>query len=262
MFPFPRFLSFTGGWFNLNMIIASIICMCFIYYYMKRRTETPYSFLTILFFAVLCFIFALLGARIFSVAEIFLLNDWNDLPYTFTEYLFVHGGYSFYGGMLLNLLAVFVINRFVKFKMPALDILAMNCCLAYALGRIGCQLSGDGCYGIATTLPWGMYYPFGPAPNILPAHPTPIYETVSNLLLFFFLLKLDKRKSFNGQVAFIYLMAASVLRFSVELIRTNDAVLFGLTSAQVISVCLFLLGASAYYLKVRKIKTKKVMELT
>jgi len=93
-----------------------------------------------------------------------------------------------------------------------------------------------------------MYYPYGPAPNILPVHPTPIYEVIANLTLFFYLLHLDKRKKFSGQTASIFLIYFATLRFLVELIRVNNTISFGLTMAQLIAIFLFGLGVASYYI--------------
>lgn len=253
MFEAPNIFGLINDWFDLNLIIATIICAIFVYYYLKYRTESSFSLKLIIPFAVLAAFLGLLGARLLAVIEIYAANNGSELPYSLIEYLLYHGGYSFYGGMILNLLILVGIHLYLKsIKFPALDILAMTCCLAYALGRIGCQLSGDGCYGIATTLPWGMYYPYGPAPNILPVHPTPIYEVIANLTLFFCLLQLDKRKKFLGQTASIFLICFSTLRFLVELIRVNDVICIGLTMAQLIAIFLFSLGVASYHINARQ----------
>ncbi len=254
MFPNISIFGINIGWFNLNLIIATIICAIFVYHYVRNKTTTPFPIKLLVPFAALSAFLGLLGARLLSVVEIYAANDGGELPYSLLEYLLYHGGYSFYGGMLLNLLVLIAIHPYLKsIKFPALDILAMNCCLAYALGRIGCQISGDGCYGIATTLPWGMYYPYGPAPNILPVHPTPIYEVILNLGLFFYLLRLDKKKKFQGQTAAVFLICFSVFRFLIEIIRVNDAILIGMSMAQIIAIVLFAIGIVFYLINARQV---------
>ena len=256
MFPNFSIFGINVGWFNLNLIIATIICAIFVYHYVRNKTTTPFPVKLLIPFAALSAFLGLLGARLLSVVEIYAANDGGELPYSLLEYLLYHGGYSFYGGMILNLIALIAIHPYLKsIKFPALDILAMNCCLAYVLGRIGCQVSGDGCYGIATTLPWGMYYPYGPAPNILPVHPTPIYEVILNLGLLFFLLRLDKVKKFQGQTAAVFLICFSTFRFLIEIIRVNDAILFGMSMAQVIAVFLFVLGIAFYNINARQARS-------
>ena len=58
------------------------------------------------------------------------------------------------------------------------DIVAPSLALAYAIGRIGCQLAGDGDYGKDWDGPWAMAYPNGTVPIDTPVHPTPIYEVI------------------------------------------------------------------------------------
>ena len=62
-----------------------------------------------------------------------------------------------------------------------LDLAAPAAAIGYGLGRIGCFLSGDGCYGIPTKLPWGMSFPHGIDPIYVRVHPTPLYELTGGL---------------------------------------------------------------------------------
>ena len=99
---------------------------------------------------------------------------------------------------------------------------------AYAIGRIGCQLAGDGDYGEAWDGPWAMSYPDGTVPTTEEVHPTPIYETL-----------VDGRRRLvpveppaplpPGGLFALYLVLAGVERFLVEFVRRNDDVALGLT---------------------------------
>ena len=75
------------------------------------------------------------------------------------------------------------------------DMIATALALGYGMGRIGCQVSGDGDYGISSSLPWAMGYPHGtvPTPPGVRVQPTPIYETVSMCLLAYCLWQLRDR---------------------------------------------------------------------
>ena len=112
-----------------------------------------------------------------------------------------------------------------------LDLCAPALALGYAIGRIGCQLSGDGDYGKAWDGPWAMAYPDGTVPTTQTVHPTPIYET----------LAMGSAPTSSGGCATasapgilfaIYLLYAGTERFLVEFIRRNDDVALGLTQAQ------------------------------
>lgn len=249
MYPSPNIFGIINDWYDLVLILATIICALFTFYYIKNRTPYSFPIKWILPWAFLSAFIGLVGARLLTVTEMFLISSNEDLPYTFIEYLFTGSGYSFYGGLILNLIVLLSINHFLikseKF-LTILDVLSISSCLAYALGRVGCHLSGDGCFGIPTNLPWGMYYSYGPEPTLLPVHPTPIYESIAGIFLFLFLIKVDQNKKFAGQTSYIYLMISALLRFSVEFIRINPNVYMNLSMAQLIAMALFTIGFIAY----------------
>ena len=94
---------------------------------------------------------------------------------------------------------------------------------AYAIGRIGCQLAGDGDYGKAWDGPWAMAYPDGTVPTTEEVHPTPVYETLVMGLVAWFLWRM--RDSYRpGGLFALYLVLAGAERFLVEFLRRNDPV--------------------------------------
>ena len=97
---------------------------------------------------------------------------------------------------------------------------AVPLALGYAIGRIGCQLSGDGDYGKAWDGPWAMAYPHGTVPTHQTVHPTPIYETLAMGLVAYLLWRLRDRYR-PGILFAIYLVCAGVERLLVEFIRRN-----------------------------------------
>jgi phosphatidylglycerol:prolipoprotein diacylglycerol transferase len=115
--------------------------------------------------------------------------------------------------------------------------------IGYAIGRIGCQLSGDGDYGRATSLPWGMSYPDGEVPTTEIVHPTPVYETAAMLVVFFVLWRLRDRLNRPWQLFGLWAILAGAERFLVEFVRRNADVALGLTPAQLWSVGMMVVGA-------------------
>ena len=123
------------------------------------------------------------------------------------------------------------------------DAAAVPLAVGYAIGRVGCQLSGDGDYGTPSDLPWAMAYPDGTVPTTDEVHPTPVYETLAMGLAGVVLWHLRDRFA-PGVLFGLYLMIAGVERFLVEFIRRNDDVVAGLTLAQLIGLAMLALGAA------------------
>jgi phosphatidylglycerol---prolipoprotein diacylglyceryl transferase len=154
-------------------------------------------------------------------------------------------GLIWYGGLAGGVVAVLSWAWWRDFFSLALvDMAGPGLALGYAIGRIGCQVSGDGDYGKAWDGPWAMGYPDGAVPTApgVTVHPTPIYETVTMGLVAFFLWRLRDRVR-PGILFALYLVIAGVERFLIEFIRRNDDAAFGLTAAQLWSVGQFVIGA-------------------
>ena len=114
-------------------------------------------------------------------------------------------------------------------RLRTLDLAAPAAAIGYGIGRIGCFLSGDGCYGIETKLPWGMSFPNGiePTPPGVRVHPTPLYELGMGLLIGWYLWWRGGKKHGTGAIVGEYLVLSGIARFLVEFIRRNPKVLWG-----------------------------------
>jgi phosphatidylglycerol:prolipoprotein diacylglycerol transferase len=115
--------------------------------------------------------------------------------------------------------------------------------LGYAVGRVGCQLSGDGDYGVESDLPWAMAYPEGTVSTTDEVHPTPVYESLAMGLVALALWRLRDRLA-PGMVFALYLALAGLERLLVEFVRRNDDVAIGLTFAQLVSLAMLVAGAA------------------
>ena len=178
-----------------------------------------------------------LGAKLwFSVVE----GEWS------TSQLFSGTGLVWYGGALGGAAAVAAYAYWRKMlTYTLLDVCAPALAAGYAVGRIGCQLSGDGDYGKPTDAWWGMGYPNGtvPTPPGVEVYPTPLIEIFTMGVLAIFLWRW--RNHWHPGVLFgVYLIGSSVSRFLVEFLRTNEPVALGMTLAQITSVALALIGVA------------------
>ncbi len=184
---------------------------------------------------------ALLGGVVGSRLY-FVVQNYDDVKGDLLGNLFGGSGLVWYGGAIGGALAVFAWAWYRDFlRLALLDLAAPALALGYAVGRIGCQLSGDGDYGKAWGGPWAMAYPDGTVPTDERVHPTPVYETLAMGLGAWILWQLRDR--YRAGVLFaIYLVYAGAERFLVEFIRRNTDVALGLTSAQLESLAMMLLG--------------------
>jgi len=182
----------------------------------------------------------------------YLLEHWDDVSDDLLGNLFSGSGLTWYGGAIGGAIGVFIWAWYRGFLGTALlDVCAAPLALGYAIGRIGCQLSGDGDYGKAWDGPWAMSYPDGTVPTSEEVHPTPVYETLTMALIAYVLWRLRDRLR-NGLLFALYLLLAGSERFLVEFIRRNDDVALGLTEAQLISLAMMIAGATWLALGLRR----------
>jgi phosphatidylglycerol:prolipoprotein diacylglycerol transferase len=211
-------------------------------------------------------LFGFLGAKIFHNLE-----NWNDFAADPLGSLVSFSGLTYYGGLICAGIAILLYAKKQKIKIVhLLDAMATTMMLAYGLGRVGCQVAGDGDWGIVNLNPkpfgwlpdwmWAYQYPHnvvnegvpikdcvGQYCNQLaqPVYPTPFYEIVICLVLFFILWSIRKRIKVQGQLFGLYLIFNGVERFFIEKIRVNtkyEFLPFHPTQAEIISFLLVLGG--------------------
>ncbi len=231
---------------------------------------------------IIALVFGLLGAKLFDIFE-----NWSDFLKHPSDYIFSAKGLTFYGGLICAALAIWWYAKKHKIGFWHLnDAMAPTMMIAYSVGRIGCQVSGDGDWGIENTstkpfswLPdwmWSYTYPHNvnevgvPIPgctdtkfcNELPVgvYPTPLYEVIFCFILFLIIWALRKRLKVPGILFAIYLMLNGMERFLIEKIRVNTRLnIFGFrpTQAEVISSFLFLSGLLLLIWLTRRSKAEK-----
>lgn len=184
----------------------------------------------------------LAGSRLYHLLESpaqFFADPWPQIFSTM--------GFAFFGAVIGGFVALLLLaRRFRIAPLLMLDVASPAAALGYGIGRIGCLISGDGDYGIPTTLPWGMSFPDGIVPTTERVHPTPIYEFLGAVVIFWILWKLGARalkmSTPNGTIFAAYLVLTGIARYLVEIIRINPKSFYGLTNAQTASVVSIIAG--------------------
>lgn len=230
------------------------------------RSETtdvpPQAIVTDLCIAVM--LAGVAGARIFHILDhmdAFSANPWSMI--------FSRSGLSIFGGLIFGTLAGLIcVKRWKLPVRPLLDAAAPAMMLGYAIGRIGCQVSGDGDWGIAANMAlkpdflptwlWSQFYEHNIFGEIIPApgvYPTPIYETGMALLCFLLLWTLRKHPFSSGWLFSVYLLLTGAERFLIEQIRVNpvfDIAGFRMSQAEIIAVFLMISGTAGIALLGRR----------
>ncbi|HET8925608.1 MAG TPA: prolipoprotein diacylglyceryl transferase [Candidatus Acidoferrum sp.] len=183
----------------------------------------------------------LVGARLYHVLESprELIADPSMLVSRF--------GFAWFGGFLGGFVALVFLAKHYKTPVLAfMDVCSPAAAVGYAIGRIGCLLSGDGDYGIPTALPWGTSFPNGVVPTTERVHPTPIYEFFIWMVIAAFLWRLGHkalaRGGTKGEIFGGYLILTGIARFLIEFIRINPRSFFGMSNAQAASLVSILAG--------------------
>ena len=165
----------------------------------------------------------------FVAAKAYFLLE--QLP-TITAHDLGGSGFTWYGGLIGGVgAALWIIRRNHLPLAPVAGAAPAPLSVAYAIGRIGCFLSGDGTYGTPTDLPWGVTFTHGAVPTTTAVHPTPVYEALAALAIAAILWALARRAA-PGAVFGSYLVLSGVARFGIEYLRINDPVVAGLTQPQ------------------------------
>jgi phosphatidylglycerol:prolipoprotein diacylglycerol transferase len=179
-----------------------------------------------------------------------------------TEVLFgflhwFQAGFAWFGGLLAGITMLMIQGHLAKpngltghrAAMRMLDFAAPAAAIGYGVGRIGCLTSGDGDYGINTTLPWGVHMKWNalvpPNPPNALVQPTPIYELIFSLLIGWWLWKRGSKPLPLGFITGEYLVLSGIGRFLVEFVRINPKIYFNQTfsNAQVAALGTIIVGA-------------------
>lgn len=156
-----------------------------------------------------------------------------------------NGGLAIHGAVFAGIAAVYFVCKHHKLKfLSTLDLMAPSLILGQAIGRWGNYFNMEA-YGSETTLPWAItVIENGQMINV---HPTFLYESVWNFMVFMVLmLIIERKKKFEGQTVCTYFIMYSLGRFFIEGLRTDSLYIMGLRTAQLVSLGLIALGIAGY----------------
>jgi phosphatidylglycerol---prolipoprotein diacylglyceryl transferase len=260
VFPYIHIGPVTLGTYGL-MVATALICAFFLMRADFRRRGIHADAESIIGITGLA---GLAGARLYHLLEDPAAFFAHPLPLLFSTM-----GFAWFGALIGGFAALVLLARHYRMNiLLLLDVASPAAALGYGIGRIGCLLSGDGDYGVATNLPWGMaFHPVkagsrilnfisidrgalvpsygalvhgSPATAIVRVQPTPIYEFLVALGITYVLWRFGRRAIGGtqpaGEVFADYLILTGVARFLVEFIRINPRSFLGLTNAQAASI--------------------------
>ncbi len=160
-----------------------------------------------------------------------------------TDLLFSRGGLSWYGGLIGGVGAGFVYILVKQWPVvPVLSAATPALAIGHLIGRIGCFLVGDD-YGRPTDLPWGVAFPEGLPPTVVPVHPTQLYEAAALVPLAWLLIRWRRQHRSDTFVLGAYMVLAGAIRFAIEFVRVNERVLGPLTVAHLAALLVIAAGA-------------------
>ncbi len=245
--PNPIAFTILGvdiAWYGLLIATGLSLGIILFLKEFKRNDYDENIGIDILMFAVPA---AILGARIYYV--MFNLSSYNS----FLDMINIRqGGLAIHGALIFSIVTAYIVAKRKKFKfMLLLDYAAPSLILGQAIGRWGNFFNSEA-HGGPTNLPWAIIV------NGEKVHPTFLYESIGNFLIFIFLyLYVRHHKKFDGQIFFTYAILYSILRFFVEGLRTDSLMLGPFRIAQIISISSVLVFSFLYYKNIKSKSIKK-----
>ncbi len=254
MYPYINIGSFHLGTFGLLLWLAAVVATVVLHKNFVRNGVDADA-LNVVALAVIA---GIIGAKAWhelqNVGELRAamhqigLPGWGHPMEVVMGFLhWFQAGFAWFGGLLAGIATLMWQGAVSRFKGPEegtqgmrvgalrmLDLAAPAAAIGYGVGRIGCLTSGDGDYGIKTTLPWGVHM----AKNALVptsdlVQPTPVYEFLFSVALCWLLWRLGKRSKPVGWMTGVYLVLSGGGRFLVEFVRINPRIYWGMSNAQV-----------------------------
>ena len=189
---------------------------------------------------------SIIGARIY-----YIIFSFDEFGWNFLKIINIRtGGLAIYGGIIAGALTVILFSKKRNIKiLDVLDRIAPYLALGQGLGRWGNFFNVEA-YGSETTRPWRMgIYTAGKYTEV---HPTFLYESIANFMIFCVLMTIRKKRKFSGQIVYLYLIMYSFIRFFIEGLRIDSLMFYGFRISQALSMIVFVIFSIILIKKVVK----------
>ena len=273
MYPYINIGSWHIGTFGLLLWLAAVAATYVLHRNFVRHGVDADALNVVAVVVVLGILGAKTWHELQSLSELrsamrqITAPTWRHPMDILSEFLFwFRAGFAWFGGMVAGVAMLMIMGRNARpegltgwwASIRMLDLAAPAAALGYGVGRIGCLTSGDGDYGKNTTLPWGVHLAHGltpytralvpPTPPDALVQPTPIYELLFALVVFWIIWKLGTPKLGSvakpiGWLTGLYLILSGIGRFLVEFVRINPRIYWGMSNAQVAALGSIIVGA-------------------
>ncbi len=234
--------GFPIRWYGVLIAIAMGVGMVLAVHRARSRGIDENSVLDMLLFTIPI---SIIGARAYYV-----IFNWEYYSGNIIRIINIReGGLAIHGGVIVGVLTGYFYCRYknISFWKMA-DICVPSVILGQAIGRWGNFINQEA-YGIPTNLPWGIMI------NGVKVHPTFLYESLWNFLVFLFLIWYDRRKKFEGEILLFYAILYSVARFFIEGLRIDSLMVGSFRVAQVVSLIIIV---AAVFIRNKKIKSQSI----
>mgnify|MGYP000018389386 CR=1 FL=1 len=242
------FFGFSIHWYGVIIALGIILAYLFAVYEGKKRGVSQDTLLDIVIFGLPA---AIICARIYYV-----IFEWDQYKNNLLDIFKIwEGGLAIYGGVIGACISTFCYCRVKKISFPKVaDIGGFGLLIGQAIGRWGNFVNAEA-YGAETTLPWRMeLVDLG-----ISVHPTFLYESLWNIIIFLLLLWYRKKQKFDGEIFLLYLAGYGLGRFWIEGLRTDSLFLGSLRVSQLVAaLCVIVCVALVVFIRLKQEKTSEI----
>ncbi len=202
-------------------------------------------------FAMYAIILSVIGARLYYV--VFSWDYYSAHPLEIINIR--EGGLAIYGGVIAGIITCIIYTKIKKISFfKVADSVVLGLILGQIIGRWGNYINIEA-YGTETNLPLKMEIIENGITKYV--HPTFLYESVGNFILFLILLKISKKRNFSGQITLLYFIGYAFIRFFIEGLRTDSLMMGNIRASQLLSLIIFIACTLIYIIFAKKQKNKQ-----